>query len=263
MTTTDISIVDLLISLLLLIIPFTLFYIYKIKLIKSSLISVFRMVLQLSLVALYLETIFRVNNLFINVLWVFVMILVSVITSIKRVALNWRLFILPLLISGVSTVFILDTFFLGFILKLNYVFDARYLIPISGMIIGNMLNHNIVGLDTYFSGLNVKSELYYFILTNTNKKKLALQPFVNEAIKRSLNPLVASMAVIGIISLPGMMTGQILGGSSPLIAIKYQIMIMIAIFVGSSLNLFLSITLSNFMIFDKFDNINKSFFLKI
>ncbi len=256
MTTIDISITDLIYSLLLTIIPLSLFYIYKIPLIKSAIVSIVRMVVQLALVALYLEAIFRLNNLYINLLWVLAMIFVSVITSIKRVALNWRLFIIPLFVSGISTVFIVDALFLGAILKLNNLFDARYLIPISGMIIGNMLNHNIVGLNSYFNGLNVKSELYYFLWNNTNKKKLALQPFVNEAFNNALNPLIASMAVIGIISLPGMMTGQILGGSSPFIAIKYQIVIMVAIFIGSTVNLFLSIMFSNFIVFDKSSNIN-------
>jgi putative ABC transport system permease protein len=79
---------------------------------------------------------------------------------------------------------------------------------------------------------------------------LALRPFIGESIKSGLNPLIGTMSVIGLISLPGMMTGQILGGSSPVIAIKYQIMIMLAIFAGCTINLFLSIILSNRFIFD-------------
>jgi putative ABC transport system permease protein len=118
------------------------------------------------------------------------------------------------------------------------------------MVLGNSLNHNIVGLSSYFNGLSEKSDLYYFLLTNTSNIKLALRPFIGESIKSGLNPLIGTMSVIGLISLPGMMTGQILGGSSPVIAIKYQIMIMLAIFAGCTINLFLSIILSNRFIFD-------------
>jgi putative ABC transport system permease protein len=208
------------------------------------------MVIQLSLVAFYLEWIFAINNAWINTLWVLLMILVGVYTSINRIGLNWKYFLLPLFIAGITSVVIVDGFFLGYILKLDYFFDARYFIPITGMILGNSLNHNIVGLSSYFKGLSEKSELYYFLLTNTGNSKLALRSFVGESIKLGLNPLIATMSVIGLISLPGMMTGQILGGSPPGIAIKYQIMIMLAIFVGCTTNLFLSIILSNQFVFD-------------
>lgn len=66
------------------------------------------------------------------------------------------------------------------------------------------------------------------------------------------------MTVMGLISLPGMMTGQILGGSDPAIAVKYQILILIAIFVSSNLNLVFSIILSNRIIFDEFGMLKDS-----
>ena len=148
------------------------------------------------------------------------------VITVKRISLSWKVFALPLFIAGLISVIIIDTFFLGFIIKLDYIFDVRYLIPITGMILGNSMNHNIVGLTAFFKGLSEKSDLYYFLLTNTGSSKLALRPFYGEAFKRALNPMIANMSVIGLISLPGMMTGQILGGSSPVVAIKYQIMIM-------------------------------------
>jgi len=109
------------------------------------------------------------------------------------------------------------------------------------------MNHNIVGLTTYFDGLTRNRNLYYFLLTNNNNKTAAVAPFIREALQKGLNPLIATMMVMGLISLPGMMTGQILGGSSPAIAIKYQIMIMLAIFTGVSINLLTERTWINFM----------------
>lgn len=259
---TNISIWDLVFGFMILIIPFLFFLAYRIKLTKDVLISIGRMVIQLALVALYLEWIFAINNAWINLLWVILMIMVGVHTSINRIGLNWKYFLFPLFIAGITSVVIIDAFFLGYVLKLDYLFDARYFIPITGMILGNSLNHNIVGLSSYFKGLSEKSDLYYFLLTNTGNSKLALRSFVGESIKLGLNPLIATMSVIGLISLPGMMTGQILGGSSPAIAIKYQIMIMLAIFVGCTTNLFLSIIISNQFVFDGYGKL-KNNMLKI
>ncbi len=251
----DIKIWELAIGFLLLIFPLAFFYYYRIRMEKDVLINVIRMSVQLSLVAVYLEFIFALNNPWINSFWVMIMIVVGVLTITRRVSLNRKYFIVPLIIAGLTSILVIDTFCLGLILKLDYIFDARYFIPITGMVLGNALNHNIVGLNTYFKGLNEKRDLYRFLLTNTGNQKIALRPFIEESARAALNPMIANMSVIGLVTLPGMMTGQILGGSPPSVAIKYQVMIMLAIFVGCTLNLFLSIIFSNRFIFDEFGNV--------
>ena len=256
---TDINLMLLMMSFIILLLPIAFLLYYRIKLVNSILISVLRMVIQLSLVAVYLEWVFEKNNLWINSLWVIIMIWVGIFTTIRRASLSYRVFILPLFISGFSSILIVDAFFLGVILKLEYVFDAQYFIPITGMILGNALNHNIIGLRTYYKELAEKPDLYQFLLTNTGNMQQAIRPFVAEAVKQALNPLIASMSVMGLISLPGMMTGQLLGGSAPAIAIKYQIMIMIAIFVGCSLNLFISIIVSRKFAFDEYANLKSPY----
>ncbi|WP_075590242.1 ABC transporter permease [Labilibacter marinus] len=253
----DIQLFDLGLAFLIMLIPISFFLYFRVKIVKSVLIALSRMILQLGLIAVYLDKIFELNSAYLNTAWVFLMISVGVTTAIKRVGLNWRYFVLPLFLSSLTAVLIIDSFFLGLVIKPDYFFDARYFVPITGMILGNSLNHNIVGLTTYFKGLKEKRELYFFILTNTGNSKLAIRPFINEAVKRGLNPMIATMTVIGLISLPGVMTGQILGGSSPVIAIKYQVMIMLAIFTGSTMNLFLSILFSNRFIFDKYNRLKK------
>ena len=258
----DISIESLALGFLLMLIPIAGFIYFKVKIIKETVISMIRMLIQLSLIAFYLEYIFEWNNAWVNLIWVCSMIFVGTFTTIKRAGLAYRYFILPFALSGFISILIIDTFFLGFVIRLDYVFDARYFIPISGMVLGNALNHNIVGISNYFTRLSKEQELYYFLLINGNSKKNALAPFIRSAIKSGLNPLIATMSVIGLISLPGMMTGQILGGSSPVVAIKYQILIMIAIFVGCSLNLMLSILLANRFVFDSFGRIKANLFLK-
>ncbi|HNQ69372.1 MAG TPA: ABC transporter permease [Bacteroidales bacterium] len=254
-STQDIELLNLIIGFSVMIIPIAIFLYYRVRLVKDLLISSLRMIVQLALVAVYLEWIFKLNNAWINSAWVIVMILISAGTSIKRIKVSAKTFFIPFSLAVLFSLVIIDGFFLGLIIRLDYVFDARYFIPISGMILGNSLNHNIVGLSTYFDGLKQKRELYYFVLTNSGSQKLAIRPFIQEALVKGINPLLAGMSVMGLISLPGMMTGQILGGASPATAIKYQIMIMIAIFVGCVLSLTLSLWYANVKIFDKYGNV--------
>jgi putative ABC transport system permease protein len=253
--TIDINIWDLLIGFSILVVPLSIFWYYKIKLNKDLLISVFRMVAQLFLVAVYLEWIFEKNNALINTMWVLIMVLTGAATVVKRVGIPWKNFLVPFLISGFVSMAIIDGFFLGLVIKLDYFFDARYFVPVTGMVLGNSLNHNIVGLTSWFDGFSKQKELYYFLLTNSGSRRQAMRPFIQEALIKGLNPLLATMSVMGLISLPGMMTGQILGGAPPAVAIKYQVMIMLAIFTGCTLTLVLSILLSKNKLFDDFGNV--------
>lgn len=251
----DIGLGELLTGFLMLSIPVLVFIYYRTGMVKDVFISSARMIAQLFLVALYLDWIFDINSAWINSLWVIIMVLIGAGTMVYRVRLSWRIFLVPLVLAGLLSITIIDGFFLGMVIRLDYFFDARYFIPISGMVLGNSINHNIVGLTSYFEGLAQRRELYYFILTNNGSRRKAIRPYIQEALKKGLGPLLANMSVIGLISLPGMMTGQILGGASPVTAIKYQVMIMVAIFAGCTMILIMSILYSNLFVFDKYDNI--------
>ncbi len=244
------------------IIPIVIFAYYKTGLVKATIISIVRMTVQLLLVAVYLETIFELNLWWINLLWALFMIFLAAGTITKRSNLPIKKFIIPIFISVLVSLILIDTFFLGIIIKLDNFFDARYFIPITGMILGNCLKTNIISLNSYYSGLQKESTLYKYYLANGATRSEALAPFMKEALRVAFNPVIANTAVIGLISLPGMMTGQILGGSDPSVAIKYQIMLLITIFVASILTVFLSIIITNQFTFDKYDRIKSEIFLK-
>ena len=89
-----------------------------------------------------------------------------------------------------------------------------------------------------------------------------MQPFFRRAVRSSLTPIIGSMATLGIVSLPGMMTGQILGGALPLTAAKYQIAIMIAIFLAMVCAIGLNLRLSLASAFDEFGLLRQDIFVR-
>lgn len=158
---------------------------------------------------------------------------------------------------------VVDIYFLGIVIKLDNLFEAKYIIPITGMLLGNCITGNIIGLNAYYGKLQKEPTLYRYALANGATHSEALLPFMRTALQTAFNPIIASMAVIGLISLPGMMTGQILGGSSPIIAIKYQIMLIITIFVSSIITVVLTIFVSNHFIFNKYHNLSSNIIRKV
>lgn len=127
-------------------------------------------------------------------------------------------------ISGVLTI----AFFICIIVGRN-IFDPQYTIPISGMLLGNAMNGTTLAVKSFYNAMRGK-KLQIETLTNLGvKPEKILFPFVREAMETALIPTLNSMMGMGIVSLPGMMTGQILSGTLPSVAILYQISIMLAI----------------------------------
>jgi len=115
-------------------------------------------------------------------------------------------------------------FFIMVVVGAN-LFNPQYTIPISGMIIGNALNGVSLGLRVFNENIKTQRSRIDALLNIGVTPQKILIPFVNQALETALLPTLNSMVGMGIISLPGMMTGQILSGTLPMTAILYQIAI--------------------------------------
>lgn len=228
-----------------------------VNLVRSVLIGTVRMTLQLLLVGYYLKVIFFWNNSSVNLAWLFIMIVIAGGSVTGRSGLPYRKALLPVIVSLIAGVGLTSGYILGVVIALPDLSDARHVIPVSGMIIGNMLNHSIVGLRTFYSEIEKQSEIFRYYLAYGASRNEAVFSFRAEAMKTAVSPSVATLSNMGLVSLPGMMTGQILGGSDPVTAVKYQILIMIAIHSATVTGLYFSIWFTSLYLFDKYDNLRK------
>ena len=239
MGTIDISYYNLFIGLLLLAIPFFYLWKFKTELLKPALIGTLRMIIQLFFIGMYLKYLFLWNNPWINFLWVIIMVFVAGQTALVRTQLK-------------RSVVLVGLYFIGIVLQLDNIFSAQYFIPVFGILMGNMLSSNVIALNTYYSGLKREQQLYRYLLGNGATRQEAQAPFIRQAIIKSFSPLIANISVMGLVALPGTMIGQILGGSSPNVAIKYQMMIMVITFTASMLSLMITISLASRRSFDAY-----------
>jgi putative ABC transport system permease protein len=107
--------------------------------------------------------------------------------------------------------------------------DARYVVPLAGMIIGNAMTGVTLAVIQVVDGVRTQRAAIETALMLGATPRMATRSIVRGAVDSAILPTINSMIGIGIVFLPGMMTGQILSGTSPLIAIEYQIAIMLAI----------------------------------
>ncbi|MDG6243967.1 MAG: ABC transporter permease [Methanolobus sp.] len=258
MSAVDITITGMVFCFLLLAIPIFISYRLKLKLINPTLESTIRMTLQLIFVGFFLTFVFDLNSSLLNILWIIVMIIVASYTVLRDSELKQGSLLIPLAVSFALANIGILLYFNNFVIGLTDLFDARYLIPIAGMVIGNSLRANIVAMNDFCYQIQRDENRYLSSLSLGAEKYEALKPYMRRSLRNSLKPTIANMATVGIVYLPGMMTGQIIAGSSPLTAVEYQIAIMIAIYVSTVMNVVLGVLILMHQGFDRYGIFRKS-----
>ena len=183
----------------------------EINMISNVIKSILRMFIQLMLVGVYLHYILTLNNSWINLAYLTLMTFACTFTIVRDVKIRDSKFYVIVAVSTVIPLILNMFIFSELLLHLKDPLDALYLIPISGMILGNTLNGMIVTINDFLNNLKLNEESYLLSLSFGATKFEALKPFIANAITLAFKPSVATMANVGLVSLPGMMTGQILG----------------------------------------------------
>lgn len=146
-------------------------------------------------------------------------------------------------------------FFCTLVIGLDPWYDPRYLIPLAGMVIGNSMTGASLAAERLSSEFRERREEIETALSLGGTVQLAAQSAVSSAFRAALIPSVNAMAAMGLVFLPGMMTGQILSGTEPLIAVKYQIAIMCVITGSVALTTFLILRLGYRSYFTPFQSL--------
>lgn len=188
---------------------------------KSALYAVSRMLGQLLLVGYFLTYIFESDSAVIIMIILTVMLFSSSWIALRMVKTHRRTLFrntfFAIALGGGSVLYIITQW----VLNLEPWYLPRYIIPLAGMIFANSMNSVSLAAERLYAELERA-------VPHDEARKIALQA--------ALIPIVNSLFAVGLVSIPGMMTGQILSGVSPLIAARYQIMVMCMIFGSAGIS---------------------------
>lgn len=210
---------------------------------KLILLATTRMTLQLTAMGFIFVFVFAHPHWWLTVLILSVMLAFAIYNAVKRVKLPVNRKLRQIMaISMVVGYLVTAAIFLFIILRVSPWFDPQYCIPISGMIIGNAMTGIALGANKLCSAMHEKRAIIENSLMLGATPEAATREIVNDAFDSAILPTMNNMLTMGIVSLPGMMTGQILSGTFPLTAIKYQIGIMLAILGCTALTVIIFVT---------------------
>ena len=203
----------------------------KLALEKQLAYSAVRSLMQLIAIGYILDIVFAIDN------WLIVLGILGVMITIASIVTRNRI---DQKLPGLLTTVILSlvassAFTIGYVILLivqpERWYEPQYLIPLAGMLFGNAMNGASLAGDRLLNAINQnRLEIETHLCLGATGKQ-AISSYQKEAIRTGLIPTLNNMVVIGLVSLPGMFTGQVLGGSNPRDAASYQILILFAIVV--------------------------------
>lgn len=220
---------------------------------RSLLIGALRTVIQLSLIGVVLEALFDVAALH----WIALMALVMLLMAGREVSARQKRQFSGGWGFGIGTVSMFISAFSVTVLTLVAIigptpwYEPQYAIPLLGMMLGNTMTGVAIGLDRLTDTVWRQRAVIENRMMLGERWQDAVGDARRDAMRAGLIPIINSMAAAGIVSLPGMMTGQILAGAPPSIAVKYQILIMFTITVGTGFGTLAAVTAASRRLFDE------------
>lgn len=211
---------------------------------KEILISSIRMTIQLILVGYILVYLFENINVIYTIIVLLIMEIFAIYNIFKRINVKLsnalkKIIAVSMILGTLSCLM----YFILIVINISPWYDPRYFIPIAGMIIGNSMTGISLGVTRLVDGMYTQKHLVESSLMLGATPKIATKEIVNNSFDSAILPTINSMVGMGIVFLPGMMTGQILSGVSPISAIEYQIAIMLGILGSVAISVILCVQL--------------------
>ena len=220
---------------------------------RQLLVAALRTAVQLTLIGLVLKVLFANASLG----WVSLMALVMLLIAGREVMMRqerrfrgWWGYAVGTTSMFLSS-FAVAVFALVVILGDEPWYAPQYAIPLLGMLLGNTMNGISISMDRLTQAAWEQRNLIEARLMLGQRWDEAISDYRKQAIRSGMIPIINAMAAAGIVSLPGMMTGQILAGVAPVDAVKYQILIMFLIAAGTGLGTLAAVTIGSRRLFDE------------
>ncbi len=249
---------DLLIASVLVILLAITSLMLQLNIAKQLIIAAIRNVIQLLLIGLILKLIFNSNNLYLLGTIAMIMLLVAGFEINARQKYPLKRWIGCKI--GTSALFI-SSFAMAFMTLVVIVaptpwYTPQYAIPLLGMLLGNTMNGISLGMDKLNQSVYQQRLIIEQRLMLGQDCHEAIKDIRAESVRTGMIPIINSMAIAGLVSLPGMMTGQILSGTPPVEAVKYQILIFFLISSGTGFGIMLAVWMIAKRLFDDRQRLN-------
>lgn len=210
---------------------------------------------QLFIIGYVLKYIFGINNAYLVLLVFTGMIFFAAYTIKGRVKENGVPYFLPTFISMLMSYMLVTITVTSLVIQVEPWYKPQYFIPLGGMVVGNSMSAIAITLERIFSDIRKRRDEVELYLCLGADHREATSRTVREAIKAGMIPSINSMMAVGLVFLPGMMTGQILAGVDPITSIKYQIVVMLMLVASTAIGSIIVAYIARGLCFNKAEQV--------
>ncbi len=202
---------------------------------RSIAIATVRAFVQLLAMGFLLVYLFRYQSWWLVLAVLLAMALCATQIAASRVKQKVRGLHLPIFATLLSSSMVIAFVVVEGVIQPDPWYSARQLVPIAGMALGNTMSATAVAIDRLFADLDSRSDEMFALVALGATPREAAFPSIKAAVGAGILPMLATMCAAGIVQIPGMMSGQILAGADPVVAAKYQIVVLLMMSAATTL----------------------------
>lgn len=253
----EITILGLFTGFLLLAVPVYVIYRFRLRMISQLILAFVKMAVSLFLTGIFLKYVFQMDSCWLNILWMVLLAMVASWAVIRKARLKQKRFLIPVGTGVLLATAVVGLYLLFLTFGVHQPFAARYWIPVTGLLIGSMIQTNASALSTYYMGLRHHRQLYLYLTGNGATHREAVAYFVKRALERNMKPAISEMGYMMVSVCPVILWAMILAGEDLLTAVGCQILILIASFCASTLSLVITLLVARRYLFDDYERLKQ------
>ena len=222
---------------------------FRLGVLKSLFIGAIRTALQLGLAGIALKTVFGLSHFYLVGLLALLMIVLAGREALRRQKVRPKGLALDVIGSMALSAFVVSVLVTGVIVGADPWWHPPVFIPLLGMILGNSLNGISISLERFLTACkNDRTRIEARLALGATAHE-SIQPIIRTSLRAGMMPIINAMAIVGVVSLPGMMTGQLLAGADPVDAVKYQVVVMYMLAASTTIASALALLLARRRVF--------------
>lgn len=238
-----ISYLSMVLGLLLLLPGGYLIYAYDRLSWKKALTAVVRLLAQMAVIGSLLWGLYSYGSPWLALLWLALLVVAAAFLMVSRCHIRSRVLFAPACVAMFVSVLVVTAYVLLVVLQPQSPLSVRWTVPVMGLLMAHVLTTNIPAVRTYFDCLHQDSQAYFTVLGNGGRRRQALAPYVARALKSITVPTMANLSVMGLLVMPMLLSGLLIGGMDAVEAVFVFVVLVLACVATSLLSLVLILIL--------------------
>ena len=253
----ELSVLGMILGLLLLAVPAGLAYYFRLRILNHFIVETVKMGVGVVLLGIVLHYVFMWNNGLVNLAWILLMAVLATVFIVREGQLSLKTFLLPVLTGVAASLLVFGLYFVFAVLGLKNGLDARYLIPVAGLMVAMMVVADGKALATYYMGLRYHGQLYYYLRGNGATHAEATQLFLRRALDKAALLVLKKISSTVVGMAPVVLFAMLLSGVSIVAAVEYQVLLLILCFAAAMTSVLVTLLVARKYAFDEYGQLRQ------